>query len=289
MPSREKTAKQLAEDYGYAYSFLKSDKSLWKKFMEAVKGNWTAQKFAAEVKKTAWYKKNADSVRQWQYLKTTNPGEWQAQRAQVRAQIQDKAASIGAYVSGATLSRIVDNAMKFGWNDSQVQNTLADYVKVNNGVYRGSTGNDIESVRQTAYRNGIRLSKATEKSWAHGIARGGMTAETLQRRVREMAKSLAPGYVRELDAGMDLQDIVSPYIESKAKLLELNPADIDLFDKDIRGAISGVGKDGKPASKSLWQFEQDMRKSPAWLKTQNSQDSLMAAGHKVLQDFGFSV
>lgn len=289
MPKGDKTAKELAEDYGYAYSFLKQDKSLWAVFMKAVKGSWTPQKFAAEVKNSSWYKKNADSVRQYQYLKTTNPGEFQAQRAQVRAQIQDKAAAIGAYLSGATLSRVVDNAMKFGWNDSQVQNTLADYVKVSNGVYRGSTGNDIESVRQTAYRNGIKISKATESSWANGIARGGMTAETLQRRVREMAKSLAPGYAQELDAGMDLQDIVSPYIESKAKILELNPADIDLFDKDIRSAISNVGKDGKPASKTLWQFEQEMRQSPKWLKTQNAQDGLMAAGHKVLQDFGFKV
>lgn len=287
MPNDNKTAHQLAEDYGYAYAFLKSDPSLWKKFLEAVKGNWTAEKFQAEVKTTSWYKKNADSVRQYQYLKTTNPGEFAAQRAAIKAQLQDKAAAVGATLSGTTLSRITDNAMKFGWNESQIQNTLADYVKVTNGVYRGSTGNDIASVRQTAYRNGISISKATEAGWARSIAAGNITAESLQRQVRQMAKSLAPGYAQELDAGMDLQDIVSPFIESKAKILEMNPADIDLFDKDIRSAVSGVGKDGKPSSKSLWQFEQEMRQSPAWLKTQNSQDSLMAVGHKVLQDFGF--
>jgi hypothetical protein len=147
MPSGDKTARELAEDYGYAYSFLKADKSLWATFLKAVKGSWTAEKFAAEVKSTAWYKKNSDNVRQYQYLKTTNPGEFAAQRAQIRAQLQDKAAALGASLSGKTLNRVVDNAMKYGWNESQIQNTLADYVKVTNGVYRGSTGNDIESVR----------------------------------------------------------------------------------------------------------------------------------------------
>lgn len=281
------TAKQLAEDYGYAYSFLKSDSSLWGKFLQAVKGNWTAQKFQAEVKNTNWYKKHSDTTRQFQYLRTTDPAEWNSQRAQTRAQIQDKAAAMGATLSGVTLWRIADNAMQYGWNDSQIQNTLSTYVKVTNGVYRGSVGNDIETVRATAYKNGINISPATINGWAKSIASGNITAESLERYVRQMAKSLAPGYAKELDAGIDLQDIVSPYIQSKAKLLEKNPADIDMFDPDIRKAVSGVTKDGKPASQSLWQFEQGIRAQPAWLKTQNAQDGVMAAGKKVLEDFGF--
>lgn len=283
-----KTGRQLAEDYGFAYSYLKSDPGLWKAFQAAVKGNWTAQKFVTHLKTTNWYKHQSDQHRNYELLKKTNPGEFNSQRQQIRAQLQDKAAALGATLSGATLSRVADNVMKFGWNDSQIQNTLADYVKVTNGIYRGATGNDIESVQQTAYRNGVHLSKATVAGWAHSIASGNTTAETYQRHVRQMAKSLAPGYAKELDSGVDLQDIVSPYIQSKAKLLEMNPADIDMFDSDIRSAVSGVTKDGKPASQSLWQFEQKIRQGSKWLKTQNAQDSSMAVGHKVLQDMGFS-
>jgi hypothetical protein len=282
-----KTAQTLAEEYGYAYSFLKSDKSLWATFLKAVKGSWTAEKFATEVKTTAWYKKNSETVRAYQYLKSTDNATYLSQRGQLGAQIKDKAAALGATISGATITRIADNAMKFGWNESQIQDTLSSYVKSVHGVYKGTTGNDIQTVQATAYKNGINLSKSTLNSWAHNIAAGNTTAETLERQVRQMAKSLAPGYAKELDSGMDLQDIVSPYIESKAKLLEMNPADIDLFDKDIRSAVSGVTKDGKPASESLWQFEQKIRQSPAWLKTQNAQDSVMSTAKKVLTDFGF--
>lgn len=289
----DKTGHQLAEDYGYAYSFLKSDSSLWNLFQQAVKGEgtggqgWSAAHFAAKLKTISWYKKSSDQTKQYELLKTSNPGEFASQRQQVRAQVQDRASALGASLSGATLARVSDNIMRYGWNDSQIQNTLAQYVKVTNGVYKGSTGNDIESVRQTAYRNGINLSKSTVASWAQNIAAGNGTAEGYQRQVRQMAKSLAPSFAKELDAGTDLQDIVSPYIESKAKLLEENPADIDMFDPDIRKAVSGVTKDGKPSSQSLWQFEQGIRQSPAWLKTQNAQDSIMSVGHKVLQDFGF--
>lgn len=289
MPAvNNKTEHALAEQYGYAYSFLKSDKTLWSAFLKAVKAGDDATAFAAAVKNTSWYKKNSDSARAYEYLKTNDPGSYNQQRTQLIAQLQDKAGSLGAVVGNATMQRIAENAMKFGWNDSQIQNTLAQYVKVTNGVYRGSTGNDLATVQATAYRNGINLSKATVASWGQQIANGTTTADTLQRQVRQMAKSLAPGYAKELDSGMDLSDIVSPFIESKAKLLEQNPADIDMFDPDIRSAVSGVTKDGKPASESLWQFEQKIRQSPAWLKTQNAQDSTMAVAHSVLQDFGFN-
>lgn len=286
-PLNSKTAKQLAEEYGYAYSFLKSDPSLWATFAKAVKGSWTATKFASEVKATSWYKKNSDSARAFDYLKSTDTGSFTQQRSQMVAQIKDKAASLGASVSGSTLTRIAENAMKFSWNDSQIQDTLSQYVKVSHGIYKGTTGDDLESVQATAYKNGINLSKATVASWGKSIASGNTTAETLERQVRQMAKSLAPGYAKELDSGMDLSDIVSPYVESKAKILEENPADIDMFDPDIRKAVSGVSKDGKPTSQSLWQFEQEMRAKPEWLKTQNAQDSVMSTAKKVLTDFGF--
>jgi hypothetical protein len=283
-----KTAKQLAEDYGYAYSFFSSDKGLMKLLNQAVKGNYTAAKFTAALKNTTWYKHNSSTSQQYEFLKTTSPANFRQQQQQMFAQVQDKAGSLGASLSGSTMARVADNAMRYGWNDSQLQNTLSQYVKVSHGIYRGTAGNDIATVQATAYKNGINLSKATVQNWAQSIAAGNNTAEAFQRQVRQMAKSLAPGYAKELDSGMDLQDIVSPYIEAKAKLLETNPADIDMFDPQIRKAVSGVTKDGKPASQSLWQFEQQIRQSPAWLKTQNAQDSIMSVAHGVLQDFGFN-
>jgi hypothetical protein len=279
--------KNLAEDFGFALAFLKSDKSLWNLFNDAVKNDWDVARFTAKLKGTSWYKKNGESARQYELLRTSDPASFNAKRGALGAQIKDAASQLGAVVSGSMITRITQNAMKFGWNDAQIRDTLSQYVRATNGVYGGQAGNDIATVRQTAYRNGIKISKATEQKWAQAIASGNQTADFYQRQVRSMAKSLAPGFATELDSGVDLQDIVSPFIETKAKILEMNPADIDLFDNDIRSAISGTTKDGSPGSKSLWQFEQDMRKSPAWLKTQNAQDSTMAVGKKVLQDMGF--
>jgi hypothetical protein len=283
----ELSKSEMAEQFGFALAFLKSDKSLWKLFNSAVKGNWDAARFQAKLKNTSFYKKNSESARNYDLLRTTDPASFNQQRTQLRAQIHDAAATMGANMSGNQLTRITQNAMKYGWNDSQIRDTLGQYVKAVNGVYRGEAGQNIQQVESTAYKNGIKLSAQTRQKWAQSIAAGNNSASFYEQQVRNMAKSLAPSYSDQLQAGLDLMDIASPYIESKAQILEMNPADIDLFDKDIRGAMSGINKDGKPTSKSLWQFEQDMRKSPAWLKTKNAQDSTMSVAKQVLTDMGF--
>lgn len=285
MPELSKS--EMAEQFGFALAFLKSDKSLWKLFNDAVKGDWDAARFQAKLKNTSFYKKNSESARNYDLLRTTDPASFNQQRTQLRAQIHDAAATMGADMSGNQLTRITQNAMKFGWNDSQIRDTLGQYVKAVNGVYRGEAGQNIQQVMSTAYKNGIKLSPQTRQKWAQSISMGNNSASFYEQQVRNMAKSLAPSYADQLQAGLDLMDIASPYIESKAQILEMNPADIDLFDKDIRGAMSGISKDGKPTSKSLWQFEQDMRKSPAWLKTKNAQDSTMSVAKQVLTDMGF--
>lgn len=278
---------EMAQNYGFALAFLKSDKGLWSLFNKAVDGNWAPEKFISQLKNSGWYKKNGEAARQYELLRKSDPATFAQKRAGMFAQLRDAASSMGATINASTMNRITENALKFEWNDSQIRDTLSQYVRATNGVYRGQAGNDIETVRATAWKNGVRISKATEQQWARQIAEGNQTADFYERHLRGMAKSLAPGYAQELDAGMDLQDIVSPFIESKAKILEMNPADVDLFDQDIRAAVSGTTAEGKPGSKSLWQFEQDMRKKPAWLKTQNAQDSTQAIAKKVLTDFGF--
>jgi hypothetical protein len=282
------SASELAQSYGWALSMLKSDKSLWRLFNRATKGQWTPDKFVAELKSTGWWKKNSESVRQYKFLKSTDPATLNARRSALRSQVNDAAAAMGAVTSWAQISKISENALMFNWNDSQLRDAIASYTRAVNGVYRGQAGNDVDDLRQVAWRNGVKLSGPTLQTWVQNIAKGSATVDYYKQQVRRSAKTLAPGYAQELDSGMDLYDIANAYIQSKAKLLEMNPADIDLFDSDVRGALSSKDKAGKPTTKSLWEFEQQMRRKPQWLRTQQAQDEVMSVGRQVLRDFGFS-
>lgn len=282
------TSAELASQYGFALAFLNSDPELKSLFGQASKGNWTAEKFQAAIRDSNWYKKNAESVRQYTVLKTTDPATFNARKQALLTQLSQRATQLGAPIPWTTLSTIADTALKFNYNDAQINNVLGGYVKSVNGVYNGAAATDSDSIRQTAWRNGVHLSEPTVQSMMQQIGQGKATIGFFQNYVRNMAKTVAPGYAEQLDSGMDLYDIANPYIQAKAKILEMNPADIDLFDPDVRSALSGVGADGKPSSTSLWQFEQQMRQNPKWLTTQNANDSVMGIAHKVLQDFGFA-
>jgi hypothetical protein len=281
------SAQEMAQQYGFAYAFLRSDASLWSLFTQAVAGNWAATKFQAELKNTSWYQKNAESVRQYQFLAKTDPATMAARKSAITAQMQDKARIMGATMSGPILATIANNALMFGWNDAQIQNVLAGYVKATNGVFSGNAADSATQIRQKAWRNGVSLSESTIQSYAQGVAAGNLTVDGITATIRNQAKSVAPAYAQELDSGMDLYDVASPYMQSMAKILEVAPASIDLFDPTIRSALSSKDAKGQATSKSLWQFEQGLRQDPRWTKTQNAQDSMMSTGRKVLNDFGF--
>jgi hypothetical protein len=61
-----------------------------------------------------------------------------------------------------------------------------------------------------------------------------------------------------------------------------------LFDPKIRRALSARGKDGgKPEMKTLWEFEENLRKDPRWQATNNGREAITSGFKQVLSDFGF--
>src|SRR6187549_1678415 len=91
---------ELASQYGFALAFLKSDKSLWKLFNQAVDKSWSAEQFVAKLKGISWYKKNGEAARQYELLRTSDPASFAAKRGALGAQIKDAANQLGATVSG---------------------------------------------------------------------------------------------------------------------------------------------------------------------------------------------
>jgi hypothetical protein len=278
-------AEQFAEDYGYQLAFLKSDPELYAVFQKAMAGKWDATRFVAAVKASRWYKTHGEAYRQNLALKTTDPATWGQRVNSQYHTIGDLAASLGAQLTTGTLRALSEQSILMGWNDNQIRQVLSSHIK--KGARAGQAGTIAQKIKETAFRNGVNLSEGFIHSWQKQIAEGA-TIEQVQQGIRKTyGTRLAPGFAKELEAGMDLYDIASPYMQTMAQTLELNPSDVDLFDPTIRKALgTSSDADGKPGSVPLWEFEQQLRQDQRWMKTKNAQDSAMAAGHAVLKDFG---
>lgn len=220
---------------------------------------WEPARFIAEVRETKWFQKHSEAVRNYEILKATDPATFKAKQNQTRAVIRDIAVQMGAQVSDETLRAITENVIRFGWNDSQIKDTLAGAIKMGaTHTYGGQAAVNAETLAKVALNNGVKIGEKQLRSWLVRIGAGESIAG-FEDYVRNMAKTAFPGFEKELDAGMNIRDLADPYINQMADTLELNGEAIDLFDPTIRKALQTPGEDGKPRLKPLWQFEQELR------------------------------
>lgn len=292
MPDAPKVDKldrrQVALDHGYSLAVLKSSPDLWHLFQKTVANDWDQATFNAHLYATDWYKNHSSTTRAAIAGKADDPATYRAKLNQTRAAVRDAAVSLGAQLTDDQLTKISTNALNFGWNPAQIRDTLAGAVKMGaEGTYGGQAAADADQLRALARANGVKLGDKTLQSWITRLA-AGESIDGFESYVREMAASAFPQFAERLQAGQNLEDIADPYRQQMAQTLELNPAEIDLFDPTIRKAMQATDPDGKPMTQPLWKFEQDLKKDTRWRRTNGARDELMGAGQQVLRDFGLS-
>lgn len=294
--------RDLAARYGWALSVINSSPELKALFNRAVAGVWAPDRFVAELRNTAWYRKHSDTWRQNEVLKRSDPATWSQRFAQNRSSIAAMASQMGVVWSSQALTNVVNSYMMFGWNDAQLKAVMGKYVNFTHGSFTGQAGDLEDELRQFAVANGVQVSDGWLLSNIRGISTGNLTIQQAKDRLRDYAVTAFPGWEKDLRAGKTMEDIASPYKEAMSRILEVNPAQVNIFDPTIRKALMNGAPEPKvlnsgtansaasktqPTSTPLWQFEQQLRSDPRWLKTKNAEDSVMGVAHKVLQDFGF--
>ena len=280
---------EMAANYGWALSFLKSNHELWKLFNKAVDGSWSVNRFVASLRNTGWFKKHSDTYRQMQVLKKTDSATYSQRVQQKYAQIQDMAASLGADISKSHLGQLANNAMWFNWDESMLRNVLSNYVDQmgNSGHYGGEAGKAEDELRQYAADMGITVSDGTLKGWLKNVVAQNQTTDDYKAWIQGQAQSAFSSIADQIKAGQTVKQIADPYIQQMGQTLELDANAIDLKDPTIRKALQTTGPDGKPMMKTLWQFDEDLKKDSRWLSTNNAKSSLLNAGNQLLKDFGF--
>src|SRR5690349_6979798 len=187
-----------------------------------MKGQWDATKFVAAVKNSKWYRTHGEAYRTNLALKTTDPGTWNQKISAERARIADVSSSLGATLNPSALAKITEDSTLFGWNDNQLRDAMSSYIKTN-PLAVGTAGEIRSALQQTAYRNGVGLTESYSTEAARRVAAGQSTLQDEQQRLRALyAKSIAPGFAKEIEGGQDLYDLATPYMQTMAQTLELN-------------------------------------------------------------------
>lgn len=278
---------ELASEYGFAYSFLQHNPDLKGLFNQAVAGNWTADKFTAELQGTNWYKENSDTARQSLMEQSTDPSTYNAKLTAMTTQIQQMAGQMGAVIPASKLGGIAKTAIMTNLDEGGLENLLGGYVKFqNNGTLGGAAGAFQSQITQYASQMGVGVTDQSVKNQAQLIARGLMTSDDAMENIRQSAISAYPAYADQINGGSTIQDIAQPYTQVASTVLEQPDTSYTVNSPIIQSALNKMNQQGQPTGMSLTDFEQSLKASPQWLGTQNAQDSLMAVGHSVLQNLG---
>lgn len=175
------------------------------------------------------------------------------------------------------------------WLDDKIKTNLATGQQEINklAVPEGPSGKYFTEFKSFAARNGIMLSDSAATDYANKAVAGILDSDTILNTIRESAASAFPQLADKIKAGVDLKTLADPYIQSMSNILEVPDTSIDLFDPRIRGALSYTLPDGKVGTKSIYDFEKELRQDPRWQYTNNARETVSNVALKVLKDFGF--
>jgi hypothetical protein len=175
------------------------------------------------------------------------------------------------------------------WLDEQVKaNVAKGIVEINKaGIPEGPSGQYFIAIKNLARNNGINLSDTAAADYANKINAGIIDENTVMNTLRESAASAFPQFADKIKAGIDLKTLADPYIQSMSRILELPDSAIDVFDPKVRGALSFTMPDGKVGTKSIYDFEKELRQDTRWQYTNNAREEVSNSVVKVLKDFGF--
>lgn len=279
----------VAASFGYSRAFFDSDPELSALLDRATTQNYTSERFVAELQNTNWFRRSAESQRKWTALQATDPATLERTVSAMEQKILVQATQMGAYFDSPEKLRAYANEFVYrGWSDDAINRLLANqFLHQENGHYAAGRAASIEQqFNQITSDYGIDAGDDI-KGWmvSQGVI-GNWDSGAMKNWAVQQATSRYPSLAQRLAAGETVRQIADPYIQSQAKLLEVPSDSIDLKDPTIQQALAYKDKNGQPATKTLWEFENGLRQDPRWLKTSNAQNSMMSAAKAVLTDFG---
>ena len=282
----------MAAEFGFALSFMNSDPELKKLFNQAVAGSWDANRFIAKLRNTDWFQSHSASVRNAILQQTADPKTYQASVNQMFATVRDTYGSMfgTAMMDNKQMRAWAETAHRMGWSEAQLRDRLTNSMNFRKlmrqrqmGGAAAQTEQQIQSL-ETAY--GVKLGKQWRARQLERVMKGDDTIDGVASRLREIAMREYQGWASQLASGQTIQDIAEPYIQRMADLLELNPADVEVFDNKIQAALKQRTKDGKPAAMDLNSFADEVRKDKRWQYTDNAREQMSSIVADLGRSFG---
>jgi len=291
---------------------------------QAVKNNWSAATWATQFANTKWAAAHPGDIGLAEIKRISTPSEYNTEYNAAQNRISTVAASLGIKLTPAQLGQQVtdinspvpldQNAVNSGqdmtnWlmqhpnaTDLQIQQQMAKYGTIDPTTGPGGAIKQLSSNLQSlAQQYGVYgqfspdgTSKSFDNYATQQVAAGAnisdpAIATTAEQMYKTAAINTYKPFADQINAGMKVSDLASPYINTLSSLLEVSPSDIQL------GSASGYGSmiskammgdaNGQPTNP--YDFANQVRSQPEWLNTQNAHQTILGGVNQLISKMGF--
>jgi len=245
--------------------------------------------FRAAILASNFYKTKNAMARQRAQAKVSQPGVYESDKAKYKATQKNRLIGVGVKFTAAIeaqLDSAYDNGLE---SDDELDDILGRAGVL--GDLGGSTLGSISTLKAYAnsYGVGSLLDSNYWNSKSKGIFGQDITAEDIQKEIRELSASAFPAYADGINKGISLASQGSSVIQTFARFLEEDPDTLSFDDPDIRQVMQYVDPvTGKPARMPQWMTEQKVKKNPKWGFTNNARDTIDSLSLTVFRDLGLA-
>lgn len=205
------------------------------------------------------------------------------------ANIRAAALAWNVRIPDTNVRQLATTAVNGNYNNQQVLNMIGGYVVATEGqtdaVLQGQVG---EAINRAAADYGIRLSDTTRRDYVNMFVQGKESQESLLARMKEQAVRLYPSLAERFNKGETYEQIVSPYREIAAQVLEKAPAAFDFTDGALN-KVATFNPDGKgERMMSVGEFSDYLRqtKSFGYEYTNQAQQKAYQVANSIAEMFG---
>ena len=294
----------------YAQEIFDLDPSIREAFNLIVKGvrdgsiNTTTkvgQDAAKTILKNAdWSQKFGATAREFLLREKTDPATAQELVSKKMDELREALNEVGGKASEDEIKNMARVSLMGGrLVDGKFQAQSADEVRKwvartidFDGTLKGPVRKIQNNVRDLAFNYGFSdLMGGRINDWVkdntRAVAAGDLTIEDVEDQMKNFAIGRFPALTKQLQAGISLVDLVAPYKNTLAGMLEIDEGSVSLADSLMERALGSLGGDGQQSLMPLWEFKQQIRKDPRWLSTDQAVSTYNNIGVQIARDFGF--
>lgn len=291
----------IKASFGFVGSMAQSIPELKGVLDQAIREQWTSDRFIMAVSASNWYRSNADHAREFITQQAVDPATAEANLVRASGDIWTFAWQQGIQLND---SQAREAAMWKIMNPTATEdatrvhlartyfNPNMDWNKLNGTA--ATAARQIQEIGRNYGWDDFENYDAS-RDWLGKIMRGESDVEGFQRAMIDYAKVKYPGLHDQLMAGASVKDLAQPYIDAYSKTLEVPATSVNWYDdKLVQEAMQTQGQPGNSGkgvesngTMPIYQFQQKLREDPRWKFTDNAVSSTGSLLEKIGKDWGF--